>query len=99
MCGIAGFLHGDPLRPADAERLRSMTRTLEHRGPDGEGFHCDGAVALGMRRLAIIDVSGGDQPLYNEDGSIAVVQNGEIYNYRELRSELQAKCGQKSPTQ
>jgi asparagine synthase (glutamine-hydrolysing) len=70
-------------------RLRTMTRTLEHRGPDGEGFHCDGPVGLGMRRLAIIDVAGGDQPLYNEDRSVAVVQNGEIYNYQELRGELQ----------
>ena len=90
MCGITGLMHRDPARPADAERVRRMCATLRHRGPDGDGFHRDGPVGLGMRRLAIIDVSGGDQPLYNEDGSIAVVQNGEIYNYIELRRELQA---------
>jgi len=90
MCGIAGFRHGDPARRADATRLRGMTRTLEHRGPDGEGVHTDGPVGLGMRRLAIIDVGGGDQPIFNEDGTIAVIQNGEIYNYRELRDELKA---------
>ena len=90
MCGIAGLLHRDPARPADAERVRRMCGTLVHRGPDGEGFHVRGPVGLGTRRLAIIDVEGGDQPLYNEDGSIAVVQNGEIYNYMELRRELEA---------
>jgi asparagine synthase (glutamine-hydrolysing) len=89
MCGIAGFRHADAARPADRTRLRAMTRTLVHRGPDGEGLHTDGPIGLGMRRLAIIDVGGGDQPMFNEDRSIAVVQNGEIYNYRELRTELQ----------
>jgi asparagine synthase (glutamine-hydrolysing) len=89
MCGIAGLLHADPERPADAGVVRRMNRTLVHRGPDGDGFHVEGPVGLGMRRLAIIDVAGGDQPLYNEDRSIAVIQNGEIYNYVELRAELE----------
>ncbi len=90
MCGIAGLMHVDPSRPADAERVRHMCATLVHRGPDGDGFHLQGPIGLGMRRLAIIDLEGGDQPLFNEDRSIAVVQNGEIYNYLELRRELQA---------
>jgi len=89
MCGIAGVLHADPARPADAEVVRRMCDALVHRGPDGEGFLVRGRVGLGMRRLAIIDVAGGDQPLFNEDGSVAVFQNGEIYNYIELRRELE----------
>jgi asparagine synthase (glutamine-hydrolysing) len=88
MCGITGLLHADAEQPVEAERLRRMCGTLVHRGPDGDGFHIEGPVGLGMRRLAIIDVAGGHQPLYNEDLSIAVVQNGEIYNYIELRREL-----------
>ncbi len=90
MCGIAGVMHRDPERPVDADRITRMARSLRHRGPDGEGFFVQGCVGLGMRRLAIIDVAGGDQPLFNEDHSLAVVQNGEIYNYKELRAELQA---------
>ena len=88
MCGIAGFwLEG----PQDPDILRAMTSTLAHRGPDGDGFFIEPPVGLGHRRLAIIDVEGGAQPIASEDGEIAVVFNGEIYNYRELRSELQAR--------
>ena len=87
MCGIVGFS-----RVARAEldraRLDRMTRSLEHRGPDGDGFHLDSDIALGHRRLSIIDVEGGDQPIYNRDGSLVIVFNGEIYNYKELREEL-----------
>jgi asparagine synthase (glutamine-hydrolysing) len=90
MCGIAGLLHADPTRPAEPELVRRMTATLVHRGPDGDGFLVAGPVGLGMRRLAIIDLEGGDQPLYNEDRSVAVVQNGEIYNYIELKRELES---------
>jgi asparagine synthase (glutamine-hydrolysing) len=90
MCGIAGFLHADSARPADPETLRRMCATLVHRGPDGEGLYTDGPVGLGMRRLAVIDVAGGDQPLYDEEGTVVVIQNGEIYNYIELRAELEA---------
>jgi asparagine synthase (glutamine-hydrolysing) len=68
-----------------------MNATLVHRGPDGEGYFTDGPVALAMRRLAIIDLQTGDQPIFNEDGTVAVVFNGEIYNYRDLRAELQAR--------
>jgi asparagine synthase (glutamine-hydrolysing) len=88
MCGIAGFL-GDGRR----EDLVAMTQALAHRGPDDEGFHVDEEhrVFLGFRRLAIIDPAGGKQPMWNEDGSICVVFNGEIYNQAELRAELERK--------
>src|SRR3989441_7211100 len=90
MCGIAGLISVD--RRADAGELGGrMTAALAQRGPDGEGRWVDGAVALGHRRLAIIDVAGGAQPLVNETGSVRVVCNGEIYNYRALRAELEAR--------
>jgi asparagine synthase (glutamine-hydrolysing) len=74
---------------AGEDRLKKMCGTIVHRGPDDEGIFVDGAVGLGMRRLSIIDVAGGHQPIQNEDGTVRVVFNGEIYNYRNLRSELQ----------
>ena len=91
MCGIAGFINLDPLHPADARIARAMNDTLAHRGPDDEGFHSDGPVALGMRRLAIIDLASGRQPIANEDGTVWIVFNGEVYNYIELREELAGK--------
>ncbi len=87
MCGICGIATADG--HADVEALRSMSEQLVHRGPDSSGQHVDGPVALAARRLAIIDLEGGDQPIANEDGSVVVVQNGEIYNYPELRRELE----------
>ena len=88
MCGIAGF----SLRAAaDRTALAAMTATLAHRGPDGEGFFVEGGVGLGHCRLSILDIEGGAQPMANETGSVTVVYNGEIYNYLELRSELQAR--------
>ncbi len=88
MCGIAGFsLRG----AADRTALAAMTATLAHRGPDGEGFFVAAGVGLGHRRLSILDIEGGAQPMTNETGSVTVVYNGEIYNYLELRSELQAR--------
>ncbi len=81
-------MHHDPAQPADPELARAMTRVMTHRGPDSEGYHVQDGVALGMRRLAIIDLATGDQPITNEDGSIVLVMNGEIYNFRELRAEL-----------
>jgi asparagine synthase (glutamine-hydrolysing) len=89
MCGIYGILQLDG-EPAPVEALRRMGEITIHRGPDDEGMHADGAVAIGMRRLSIIDLAGGHQPLSNEDGSLWLVANGEIYNYRELRQELLA---------
>ena len=91
MCGISGVVHTDPGRPVDRESFRRMTATLTHRGPDADGYLFGDGVALGHRRLSIIDVGGGDQPIYNEDHTRAVVFNGEIYNFRELRAELIAR--------
>jgi asparagine synthase (glutamine-hydrolysing) len=85
MCGIAGFWG-----PPDQELLRAMNACIRHRGPDDDGFLAHPCASLGMRRLAIIDIEGGQQPIGNEDGKIQCVYNGEIYNYRELRMELAA---------
>jgi asparagine synthase (glutamine-hydrolysing) len=89
MCGIAGIIDMCSQNRASATLIRQMCAALAHRGPDGDGFHTAPNVALGMRRLSIIDVNGSDQPLYSADRSVALVFNGEIYNYRELRAELQ----------
>ncbi|HEV7898101.1 MAG TPA: asparagine synthase (glutamine-hydrolyzing) [Planosporangium sp.] len=88
MCGIAGMVSTGAVDPA---LVRRMCDTIVHRGPDGAGFHDDPHASLGMRRLAIIDVVGGQQPVYNEDRTIAVVFNGEIYNFDELRTRLLAR--------
>jgi asparagine synthase (glutamine-hydrolysing) len=89
MCGICGSIRAD--RPADPAPVQRMRQALVHRGPDGEGQLLSGRVALGVRRLSIIDLNGGWQPLYNEDRSVALVMNGEIYNYVELRRQLAAR--------
>jgi asparagine synthase (glutamine-hydrolysing) len=91
MCGIAGLVDPSLAKPELAQRIARMAETLVHRGPDDDGFLIAEGVALGMRRLSIIDVEGGQQPLYNEDGTVAVVQNGEIYNFRQLRAELSSR--------
>lgn len=88
MCGIVGILNKDG-RPVDRDVLERMTRRLVHRGPDDEGFYLDGPVGLGFRRLSIIDLSGGHQPMSTPDGRFTTVFNGEIYNFLELRSELE----------
>jgi asparagine synthase (glutamine-hydrolysing) len=91
MCGIAGLLARDGAAPPLESDLRRMLATLVHRGPDDEGVHLDGPAAIGTRRLAIIDVAGGHQPLSNGDGGIWVALNGEIYNYLELAAELRSR--------
>ncbi len=91
MCGIAGVIHADGKRPVSAGVLRAMGDAIAHRGPDGEGFFQAEGVGLVHRRLSIIDLSGGDQPMGNEDGSIQVVFNGEIYNFEKLREELESQ--------
>ena len=88
MCGIAGVVDINGAGRVDAAVVRGMCDAIVHRGPDGSGFHDDPNAALGMRRLSIIDVNGSNQPLYSADRRIALVFNGEIYNYRELREEL-----------
>ena len=88
MCGICGLASLDGAASPDPAVLARMNETLVHRGPDSEGSLVDGPVGLAMRRLSIIDLAGGDQPIANEDGTVHVVLNGEIYNYRELMDGL-----------
>lgn len=97
MCGIAGYLHFNKTQQADLPTLKRMTDCIAHRGPDGEGFHVNGALAMGHRRLSIIDLSTGHQPMYDRNGETVLVFNGEIYNYIELREELQ-KLGHRFDT-
>jgi asparagine synthase (glutamine-hydrolysing) len=87
MCGICGVIHLDG-KPVTEQLLTAMNDTLTHRGPSGAGYYIDGNMGLAMRRLSIIDVEGSDQPLYNEDESVAMVFNGEIYNFQALREAL-----------
>ncbi len=88
MCGIAGVVWSDSRRPADRDLLERMCARIHHRGPDDSGTLVRGPAALGVKRLSIIDVAGGHQPIWNEDRTKAIVFNGEIYNYRELRPGL-----------
>ncbi|HET6277193.1 MAG TPA: asparagine synthase (glutamine-hydrolyzing), partial [Candidatus Polarisedimenticolia bacterium] len=91
MCGIAGVFNFRDDRPADPALVESMTDVLAHRGPDDRGFYFSGPLGLGMRRLSIIDLQGGGQPIGNEDGSVQIVFNGAIYNHRALRRELEGR--------
>jgi len=89
MCGIGGKLYFDSARPVEREILERMNAILAHRGPDDAGIFCDGPVGLAHRRLSIIDLSAaGHQPMANEDGTIWIVFNGEIYNFQSLRADL-----------
>jgi asparagine synthase (glutamine-hydrolysing) len=90
MCGIAGFAGIDLPAEQTRTRLATMCAAIRHRGPDADGFFVADGVAMGMRRLSIIDVAGGNQPISNEDGTVTVVFNGEIYNHHELRRQLVA---------
>ena len=90
MCGIAGIINLDPDQPVDAERLRRMRDVLRHRGPDGEGLWMEGPVGLAHRRLSIVDISGGAQPMTTGNGNAWVVFNGEIYNHPQLKPRLEA---------
>src|SRR3954452_5133727 len=94
MCGITGWAsldYGAPASPEAREQLHSMCEHMTHRGPDSEGLMVAHGVALGMRRLAIIDLQTGEQPAWSEDRNVSVVLNGEIYNYRELRADLEKR--------
>src|SRR5258708_38867856 len=88
MCGIAGRFNYDALRSVDRDVLEAMTDRVAHRGPDAAGYHLAPGIGLGHRRLSIIDLATGDQPLANEDRTIWAVFNGEIYNFAEVRAEL-----------
>jgi asparagine synthase (glutamine-hydrolysing) len=91
MCGIAGLFHTDVPKPVDPARIRAMADTLAHRGPDGSGVWTAPGVGFGHRRLSIIDLEGGAQPMLTPDGRLAVTYNGEIYNFREVRAELEER--------
>lgn len=91
MCGIAGIFHIQTAKPVDPERVRAMADAQAHRGPDGSGVWTAPGVGLGHRRLSIIDIEGGAQPMVSEDDRIAVTYNGEIYNFAEVRADLQAR--------
>ena len=91
MCGIAGRFNYDPLRPIDRGVLTAMTDAVAHRGPDASGYHVAPGIGLGHRRLSIIDLATGDQPLCNEDGTVWTVFNGEIYNFADVRADLAAR--------
>lgn len=91
MCGIAGFLSLEQGVFATRTIAQAMCDVIPHRGPDDQGFLVDGPIAMGMRRLSIIDLAGGQQPISNEDGTISVIQNGEIYNFQEIRQDLEKR--------
>lgn len=91
MCGIIGFINFDESKTIDLTILKKITDTIVHRGPDDEGFYINKNVGLGIRRLSIIDLTTGNQPIHNEDKKIWVVFNGEIYNFPELKKELESK--------
>ena len=91
MCGIVGVVDRDPTRPVSEAELGRMVQTLVHRGPDDEGHVVLPGVGLGMRRLSIVDLAGGQQPFSNEDGTVQVVANGEIYNFEAVKAELAAR--------
>src|SRR5947209_4292603 len=91
MCGIVGIINLAEQEPVAESDLRRMLGMIRHRGPDEFGIYLDGAAGLGNARLSIIDLSGGTQPISNEDGNLWIVFNGEIFNYVELRPELEAR--------
>jgi asparagine synthase (glutamine-hydrolysing) len=91
MCGIAGIASFGGGAPPTQHQIQAMCDRILHRGPDDQGYDICHSVGLGMRRLSVIDLAGGHQPIFNEDGSVRVVYNGEIYNYRELRRDLEAR--------
>src|ERR1700736_4908543 len=91
MCGITGIFEFERREPFPDDLVHRMNETIIHRGPDDEGIFSGPGIGLGFRRLSIIDLSTGHQPISNEDGTIWVMLNGEIYNYSELRAELESK--------
>src|SRR3546814_17595071 len=90
MCGIAGIFHLETAKPVDPARVRLMTDAMIHRGPDGSGVWTAAGVGLGHRRLSIIDLAGGAQPLLTDDGALALTFHGQIYNFAAVRMELES---------
>src|SRR5690348_7135327 len=90
MCGICGQYNFGDRRPVERESIQRMTKSIVHRGPDDDGFYIEGPLGLGFRRLSIIDLSGGHQPMSDRDESVWVIFNGEIYNFPELKQELES---------
>src|SRR6516225_9200417 len=91
MCGICGQINFERQEPVNPDTLRQMAQTIVHRGPDDEGYFLSGSVGLGFRRLSIIDLAGGHQPMSDAEETVWVIFNGEIYNYKELQTELRSK--------
>ena len=91
MCGITGILPANKDAPIDRQLLTDMTERLAHRGPDGDGLYIQPGIGLGHRRLAIIDLAGGAQPMATDDNSLVLTFNGEIYNFQSIRRELEGK--------
>ena len=91
MCGICGVFHSERARQVNRDMLVRMNQQIVHRGPDDDGFLVEENVGLAMRRLSIIDIQTGHQPLSNEDGSVWIVFNGEIYNHLDLRKDLESR--------
>src|SRR6266851_3578283 len=91
MCGICGQYNYRNLKPVRRREIEAMTKSIDHRGPDDEGYLVDGPLGFGFRRLSIIDLAGGHQPMSDAEETVWIIFNGEIYNYRELRAELQSK--------
>src|SRR3546814_8444130 len=89
MCGIAGLYHLETAKPVDPARVRAMLHPMAHRGPDGSGEWTAPGVGLGHLRLSIIDIAGSPQPMASDDEMVTLTYNGEIYNFRELRAELE----------
>jgi len=100
MCGIAGIVNFK--EEADIKRIKSMCDCMQRRGPDAEGIYIKDNIALGHRRLSVIDIESGNQPMFSDDGNIVIVFNGEIYNFKKLRNELESlsqKFSTKSDTE
>jgi len=91
VCGICGIIYHDAQRPVDSRSLRDMARVISHRGPDDEGIYLHNNIGIAVKRLSIIDIPQGHQPMMNEDESVVVVFNGEIYNHLISRKDLEAK--------
>src|SRR3954451_10059915 len=89
MCGICGQFNFGKSAPVARRAIEAMTRTIVHRGPDDEGYYISGPIGLGFRRLSIIDLGGGHQPMSDREKTVWVVFNGEVYNFKEVRSELE----------